>query len=145
MAGFAVVENHAIVRSQGGHRRALKVGSGWRLIGAIVLWGCGVTPIGEIGFLSREPEPVGIKLLQRGVLARSCQTFVLGIAIGARLSVEDALAHLLVSDPEGNAVTSAHLSWHRTGIGLYHRDCLEVQGDLARTISTVTLPHAAHE
>jgi hypothetical protein len=104
-------------------------------------------PIGGIAFLSREPDPVGVKLLRPGLVGRSCQTFILGIPVGQRrLSVDDALGQILAADSEGNVVTNARLSWHGVATGLFDHVCLEIQGDLSRTISTITIPHASgHE
>ena len=113
------------------------------LLGGLVLLGCSASSVGEIGFLTRAPAPVGTKLLGLDVAARSCQSFVLGIPIGPNLSLDDPVARILASDSEGNAITNLHVSWRRLRTGLYDRDCLEVRGDLVRTISTVTLPHHA--
>lgn len=119
----------------------------WCLISGIALSSCCAAPIGSIAFLSREPEPVGVKLLRPGLVGRSCEAFLVGIRIGAgQLSVEDAVAQILASDPEGNAVTNARLSWHGVTTGLYNWVCLEVKGDLSRTVSTITFPPSSgHE
>ena len=61
--------------------------------------------------------------------------------VGQRLSIGDAIERVLASDPEGNAVMNARLSWHRMRTVIYDRDCLEVRGDLVRTIATITIPH----
>ena len=111
------------------------------LIGCLILSGCTTAPIGEVGFLTRESEPVGTKLLHPGVVTRSCEVSILGVRIGPRLSMDDAIEHVLTSDPEGNAVMNARLSWHRMRMIVYDRDCLEVRGDLVRTIATITIPH----
>ena len=54
-------------------------------------------------------------------------------------------------DPEGNVVANADVRWRRLVTGVYNRRCVEVRGDLARTVSTIRLPgppghegHGAH-
>lgn len=143
MAGSpAVAAQTFVYRPKGGRR----VRSGCGLAVGVVLSGCCRVPLGSLGFVSRDSEPVGTKLLRPGTVARSCQTSILGVPIGPRLSMENALAQILAVDAEGNAITNVRMTWHGVHTVLYDRDCLEVRGDLVRTISTVTLPHhAGHE
>jgi len=35
---------------------------------------------------------------------------------------------------------NAEVRWHRLVTGVYNRRCVEVRGDLARALSTITLP-----
>lgn len=140
MAGSRAVAIQKAACRPGRGRRSL---SRYGVVVGIVLSGCCTVPLGELGFVSRDSEPVGTKLLHPGTVARSCQTSILGVPIGPRMSMENALAQILAVDPEGNAITDMHLTWHGVHAALYNRDCLEVRGNLVRTISTVTLPHHA--
>ncbi len=59
-----------------------------------------------------------------------------------------ALAGIMALDREGDVVANARVSWRRIVTGVYNRRCVEIRGDLARTVSTVRLPmpagHGSH-
>ena len=57
--------------------------------------------------------------------------------------VREALATILALDHEGDVVANARISWRRLVTGVYNRRCVEVRGDLARTVTTVRLPMPA--
>ena len=127
----------------GMRRRRTRLANLSLLLGGLVVTGCSASSVGEVGLLMRAPDAVGTKLLRPEAAARSCQSFVLGLPMGPDISLDDAVERILALDSEGNAIANVHLSWSRLRAGLYDRDCLEVRGDLVRTISTVTLPHHA--
>jgi hypothetical protein len=58
-------------------------------------------------------------------------------------SLDEALRRILAVDAEGNVVVNAEVRWRRFVTGLYDRRCVEVRGDLARTVSTIHAPGAA--
>ena len=50
---------------------------------------------------------------------------------------------LLARDAEANVVVNAELTTNTVLTGLWNRRCVEVRGDVARIVSTVTLPMPA--
>jgi len=106
----------------------------------LALAGC-ATSFGRLGVVSPDPDAIGVKLLRPGVEGRSCRASVLGVPLGRGApELHEALAHILALDAEGNVVTHAQVTWRHFVTGLYNRRCLEVRGDLGRTVSTLTLP-----
>ena len=111
---------------------------------AAALAGCS-TSLGRMGILVPDGEAVGLKLLRPGVSGRSCRASIVGVALGGGdPDLQEAVARVLALDPEGNALTNAHVRWEQIVTGVYNRRCLEVHGDLARTISTVAIPMPGH-
>ena len=113
------------------------------------LTGC-ATDLGRAPLIARDPALVGIKLLRPGARARSCRTTVLGVPVdGDTGTFDDALARLLAVDGEGNVVTDLVLREKRLTTGLVNRRCIELRGDLGRSITTLTLPmpegHPPHD
>jgi len=55
---------------------------------------------------------------------------------------------VLALDAEANAVANAEVRWRRLVTASTTAGCVEVRGDLARTVSTLTIPmpsgHGAH-
>jgi hypothetical protein len=110
------------------------------LLAALSLTGCAAS-LGTIGLVSPDGDQVGLKLLRPGVTGRSCRVSVLGVPLGAGTpDVHEALGEILALDREGNVVANAELRWDRLVTGVYNRRCVEVHGDLARTVSTIRLP-----
>jgi hypothetical protein len=94
----------------------------------------------------------GFKMLRPSARATECG----GAAFWGRPATRDlgalALARLLNSDDEADAVVNARLEWTWWSIGVYGRRCVTVTGDVVRSIRTVRLPmpvhhgdHAGHE
>jgi hypothetical protein len=113
----------------------------------LVAWaGCATTG-GALGFLGRDPEVTGVKMLVPHAVGRSCRTSVLGLPMTVgEPSLEEALNQILARDAEGDIVTSAVVRWHAVTTGVYNRRCVEVRGDLGRLISTLVLPlHHRHD
>jgi hypothetical protein len=111
-----------------------------RLLFAVTLVGC-TTSLGRVGAIAPSPEHVGTKMLRPGVVGRSCAADVFGIPIrGDERLLDRAVAQILDLDAEGNVVVNADVSSSAVVTGIYNRRCIKVRGDLARTISTVTLP-----
>ena len=107
---------------------------------ALVVGGC-ATSHGPVGLLGAAPDTVGVKLLRPGVTGRSCRSAVFGLPLGdGHAALGEALAQILALDQEGNVVTNADVSWDAIVTGVYNRRCVELRGDLGRTISTITLP-----
>jgi hypothetical protein len=107
-------------------------------LGAVA--GC-ASPLGTLGVVHPDADDVGLKLLRPGVTARSCRSSVVGIPLSAGdPDVREALATILALDREGDVVANARMSWRHLVTGIYNRRCIEIQGDLARTVSTVRLP-----
>ena len=118
-----------------------------RLAAVVVLTtltGCATT-LGTLGVVSPDADEVGLKLLRPGVTGRSCRSSVAGVPLEAGdPDLREALATILALDGEGNVVANAQVSWHRLVTGVYTERCVEVRGDLARTVSTIRLPVPAH-
>jgi hypothetical protein len=118
------------------------------LLAALGLGGC-TSSLGTVGVMRRESEDVSVKLLRPGVTGRSCRASVLGVPLsGSEPRLRDALEQIVALDAEGDVVVNAEVRWDQFISGIYNRRCIEVRGDLARTIRTVTLPappgHHAH-
>jgi hypothetical protein len=106
----------------------------------VALSGC-ATSLGTIGVAVPDAEPMGLKMLRPAATGRSCRASVLGLPLAdGEPRLQDALGEILALDAEGNVVVNAEVRWRRVVTGIYNRRCVEVQGDLARTLSTVTLP-----
>jgi len=111
---------------------------------AAALAGCSAS-LGTMGVLLPEASSVGLKVLRPGVRGRSCRASIAGLPLDAgEPELREAVAQVLALDPEGNALTNAEVRWQRLVTGLYNRRCVEVSGDLARTVPSVTLPMPAH-
>ena len=107
---------------------------------ALVLSGC-ASSLGTLGVVHPDATDVGLKLLTPGALGRSCRASVLGIPLRAgEPDLREAVGEILALHPEGNVVANANVRWQRLVIGVYNRRCVEVRGDLARTVSTIRLP-----
>ena len=118
------------------------------LAAAAALAGCSAS-LGSVGVLAPDAAGLGLKLLRPGVSGRSCRTSIAGLPLGAgEPELREAVAQALALDAEANLVANAEVRWRRLVTGLYNRRCVEVRGDLARTISTLTIPmppgHGAH-
>jgi hypothetical protein len=106
----------------------------------VALAGC-TTSIGTIGVITPDADDVGLKMIRPNASGCSCRASVIGIPLHqGDPDVREALRQVLALDREGNVVANAELRWHRILTGIYNRRCIEVRGDLARTISTVRLP-----
>ena len=114
------------------------------LLVAAVIGGCG-TSLGTAGVLLPDADAVGVKLLHPGAVGRSCRASIVGIPLDeGDPSLEEATARVLALDAEGNALTNADVRWERVVTGLYNRRCVEVRGNLVRTISSLTIPMVGH-
>jgi len=106
----------------------------------VALAGC-TTSLGTIGVITPDADDVGLKMIRPNASGCSCRASVIGIPLQqGDPEVREALAQVLALDREGNVVANAELRWHRILTGIYNRRCIEVRGDLARTISTIRLP-----
>jgi hypothetical protein len=106
----------------------------------VALAGC-TTSLGTIGVITPDADDVGLKMIRPNASGCSCRASVIGIPLQqGDPDVREALAQILALDGEGNVVANAELRSHRILTGVYNRRCIEVRGDLARTISTVRLP-----
>jgi hypothetical protein len=111
---------------------------------AAALAGCSAS-LGTMGALLPEASSVGLKVLRPGVRGRSCRVSIAGLPLDAgEPGLREAVAQVLALDPEGNALTNAEERWQRLVTGLYNRRCVEVRGDLARAVPSVTLPMPGH-
>jgi hypothetical protein len=107
------------------------------------------TSFGPMGMLGTSSADFGLKLLRPGAVGRSCRSSVLGVPLrSGQPEMREALGEILALDREGNVVVDAEVAEERIITGLYNRRCVQVRGDLSRTISTITLPappgHHAH-
>ena len=112
----------------------------------LALTGCAES-LGSIGVITPDADEVGLKLLRPNAVGRSCRSSVIGIPLqAAEPTLREAIAGILALDAEGNVVANAEVRWRHLVTGLYNRRCIEVRGDLARTVSTIRLPMpAGHE
>ena len=118
------------------------------LVAATALAGCSAS-LGSVGVLVPDADGLGLKLLRPGVSGRSCRASIAGQPLGTgEPDLREAVAQVLALDAEANAVANAEVHWRRLVTGVYNRRCVEVRGDLARTVSTLTIPmpsgHGAH-
>jgi len=96
--------------------------------------------------LAPQAEGTGLKLLRPAVSGRSCRASLAGLPLAAgEPDLREALAQVLALDAEANVVANAEVRWRRLVTGVYNRRCVEVRGDLARTVPTVTIPMGQHE
>jgi hypothetical protein len=114
----------------------------------LALGGC-ATSLGSVGMVARDADVVSVKMLVPGAVGRSCRSSVIGVPLRAgTATVDEALAEVFARDGEGNVVTGLEIRSEHLVTGVYNRHCVTVRGDLARAISTVTLPmpagHSAH-
>ncbi len=108
------------------------------LVAATTLAGCSAS-LGKVGVLV--PDADGLKLLRPGVSGHSCRASIAGLPLGTgEPDLREAVAQVLALDAEANAVANAEVRWRRLVTGVYNRRCVEVRGDLARTVSTLTIP-----
>jgi hypothetical protein len=116
----------------------------WLVLGvACALSGC-TASLGSVGALAPTPDTVSVKLLRPAMVGRACRANVLGLALGAStLPLPEALEQILSHDAEGDVVTNAEITSSEITTGVYNRRCVEVRGDLARRIPTITLPAPA--
>jgi len=113
-------------------------------VAALALAGCSAS-LGSAGVLLPDADAVGVKLLRPGVSAQSCRVSIVGIPLDAGdPSLQEATARMLALDAEANALTDADVRWEHVVTGLYNRRCIEVRGNLVRTISSVTIPMVGH-
>jgi hypothetical protein len=116
-------------------------------LAVLALAGC-ATSLGSIGVLARDDDALSVKMLVPGAVGRSCRSSVVGLPLSAGdPTVDEALGQILARDAEGNVVTEAEVVSERLVTGVYNRRCVSVRGNLARMITTVTLPmpdHAGH-
>lgn len=129
--------------------------SGWStaaLVGVLAAFsaplGCS-NNLGSIPLLHPNADAIGTKLLRPGAEGRSCRASVLGVALEPGLpDVQEAIAHLVALDAEGDAVVNAQVSEAWLATGVYNRRCIVVRGDLCRVVETLTLPgshvHGVH-
>jgi hypothetical protein len=118
------------------------------LIAVLAFAGC-TTSLGTVGVIPRESEDAGVKLLRPGATGRSCRASVFGVPLSdGEPGLREALEQIVALDAEGDVVVNAEVRWERFITGLYNRRCIEVRGDLARRIRTITIPmppeHHAH-
>jgi hypothetical protein len=107
---------------------------------ATALAGCS-TSLGSVGALVPDAGGVGSKLLRPGVSGRSCRASIAGLPLAAgEPDLREAVAQVLALDAEANALANAEVRWDRLVTGVYNRRCVEVRGDLVRTVSTLTIP-----
>jgi hypothetical protein len=117
----------------------------WLAIVAAFATGCSAS-LGTVGLVRPNAEDVGLKLLRPGVTGRSCRSSILGVPLEAGdPDLREALGAVLVLDPEGDVVADARVTWRRLVTGVYNRRCVEVRGDLARSITTIQIPMPGHE
>ena len=110
------------------------------LLGALALTGC-TASLGTVGLIRRDSEDVGVKLLRPGVSGRSCRVSLMGLPLsGKQPGIREALERIVALDPEGDVVVNAEVRSQDFLTGLYNRRCIELRGDLARMIPTITLP-----
>jgi len=110
------------------------------LLAILVLAGC-TRSLGTLGMVGADPDPTDVKLIRPGVLGRSCRVSWLGFARdGASPDVREAIGQIRALDAEGNVVTNVQVVSRDLVTGVYNRRCIEVRGDLARTVTTVVLP-----
>jgi len=118
------------------------------LAAAAALAGCSAS-LGGVGILAPDANGTGLKLLHSGVSGRSCRTSLAGVPLGAgEPDLREAVTQVLALDAEANVLANAEVRWRHLVTGVYNRRCVEVRGDLARTISTLTIPmpsgHGSH-
>jgi hypothetical protein len=118
------------------------------LAAAAALAGCSAS-LGRVGALVPDADGLGLKLLRAGVSGRSCRASIAGLPLSTgEPDLREAVARMLALDAEANAVANAEVRSRQLVTGVYNRRCVEVRGDLARTVSTLTLPmpsgHGAH-
>jgi len=102
------------------------------------------TSVGTVGVMRRNAGDVGVKLLRPGVTGRSCRASLVGLPLsGSPPDLREALEEIFGLDAEGDMVVNAEVRWQQLLTGLYNRRCIEVQGDLARTVSTIIIPAPA--
>jgi hypothetical protein len=106
----------------------------------LALSGC-ATSLGTIGVAVPDAGAMGLKMLRPAATGRACRSTLLGLPLAdGEPRLQDALAEILALDAEGNVVVNAEVRWRRLVTGVYNRRCVEVRGDLARSLSTITLP-----
>jgi hypothetical protein len=121
------------------------------IVALAVLAGC-VSFHGPVGVLAPSADIVGTKLLRPHAVGRSCRTQLFGLPWGAGApKLDEALATILAQDEEGDVVLNAEVRSSALVTGVYNRRCLEIRGDLARAVPTITVPgpaehrgHGAH-
>ncbi len=95
----------------------------------------------SLGTIAKDAGIVGTKLLRPGVAVRTCRRTILGVPVDAASpSLTSALEAALATDSEANVVDNATVTWSHTNAVVYGRECVELRGDVARTVSTVVLP-----
>ena len=113
------------------------------LASTCALLGC-ASSLGVIDAVAPRSEQAGVKLLRPAAVGRSCRVDVFGISIGRTTPpLPDALAQIVALDAEGDVIRNAEVTSSQFVSGIYNRRCVEVRGDLARMIRTITLPAPA--
>ena len=110
---------------------------------SIGLIGCS-SGLGSINVFQPKFDTFGVKILRPGVTGRSCRTSIFGLPVQrGDPEIQEAIAHILALDAEGDVVTDAHVGSEHIVTGVYNRRCVWVRGNLGRTIRTITLPMPA--
>jgi hypothetical protein len=113
-------------------------------VALVALGGC-TASLGTVGVVTPSADEVGLKLLRPHVAGRSCRSSVLGLPLQpGDPELHEAFATILALDPEGNVIANAEVRWRRLVTGVYNQRCVEVRGDLARTVSTLVVPMPSH-
>ncbi len=103
----------------------------------------------RIGVVAPDEQVVAVKLLRPRVTGRSCASSLLGFPLGRdRPDLDEAVTALLARDGEANVLTNVEFRRQVLVTGVYNRRCVEVRGDLGRTVTTFSLPvpggHESH-
>jgi hypothetical protein len=108
-----------------------------------MLAGC-TTSFGVVGAVLPDADRIGTKILRPDVVGQSCATDVFGISTSAAgPALKAAVAQILALDPEGDVVTNAEVSSSELVTGIYNRRCVQVRGDLARSVRVIAVPAPA--
>jgi len=97
--------------------------------------------VGRVGVVAPDEKVLGVKLLRPRVMRRACASSLLGFPLGrGRADLDEAMAALLARDGEANVLTNVELRRRVLVTGVYNRRCVEVRGDLGRTVTILSLP-----
>jgi type II secretory pathway predicted ATPase ExeA len=113
-------------------------------LGLVVLAGTGCSRVtAEFPVVVFGAEAEGVKMLRPGARWSECRLALTGMVsrpAGSTSLVNEAMAELLATDAEADALANVRMSATILRLGIVERTCLDVRCDVVRRIPVVLLP-----
>ena len=118
------------------------------LAASMSLAGCALAR-GRLPAIAKTSPEDGFKMLQPHAVVRRCRGSVAaGFGRPDPELLGDTVRDALARDEEANGIRNVTVQWTWRSFGLYGWHCIEIEGDLVRSTSTVLVPmvgeHGGH-